>query len=205
MKVFAKVIKIVLIVSVFLVIGFLLWRIWFFDNDRRLDTMIPTDAARAEYARGGDAVFLTNPVHDKISSSNGAGDGYFAAYGFVYIPDKKEVQVTVRMNDSTMEKLGLDGVPYFFLKIYTNFNYGDDESGAKICECARYEDDHNMMYTYRRLVFEDVEIGEANDLLVCLSADGTSAGGVSELVVHFREQPLEEYTLTDADKRALSP
>ena len=59
------------------------------------------------------------------------------------------------------------------------------------------------MYTYRRLVFEDVEIGEANDLLVCISSDGTSAGGVSELVVHFREQQLEPYSLSRADKKAL--
>ena len=201
MKLAAKIIKYVLIVILVCVIAFLLWRIWYFNHDTHLDAMIPTDAAKAEYALGGDAVFLTNPVHDKVSSSDGAGDGYFAAYGFVYIPAKREVQVTVRMNDSTLEKLGLDGELPFFLKIYTNFSYDDPDPDVKIRECVRYEEDHRLMYTYRRLVFEDVEIGPENDLLVCLPTDAKS--GASELVVHFREQELEAYSLTGADKKAL--
>lgn len=203
MKIFARILRYVLSAAVFAVIAFLVWRIWFLNHDSTLDTLIPTDAVRAEYARGDEARFLTNPVHDRMSSGKDGADGYFSGYGFVYLPDKKEVQITVRMNDSTLEKLGLDEVPYFFLKIYDNFSYDDENPNVQLRECARSEDDHKLMYSYRRLVFENVEIGEANDLLVCLSTDGTSAGGVSELVIHFREQQLETYKLSRADKKAL--
>ena len=203
MKIFSKVIKYLLIFSVFAVIAKQHWRIWFFNNDKHFDTIIATDAAKAEYALGDDAVFLTNPVHDTVSSHDGAGDGYFAGCGVVYIPAKTGLQVTVRMNDSTMEKLGLDEVPYFFLKKYTNFRYDDPDPEVQIIECARHEDDHRMMYSYRRLVFEGVEIGKENDILICLSDDGTSAGGVSELVIHFREQEFETYDLSKADRKAL--
>lgn len=203
MKIFAKILRFVLSAAVFAVIAFLLWRIWFLNHDSTLDTIIPTDAVRAEYARGDDAVFLTNPVHDRMSSGKDGADGYFSGYGFVYLPEKKEVQVTIRMNDSTLDKLSLDSVPYFFLKIYDNFSYDDENPTVQIRECARSEEDHRFMYSYRRLVFENVEIGETNDLLVCLSTDGTSAGGASELVIHFREQQLEPYKLSRADKKAL--
>lgn len=202
MKIFAKILRYVLTFAVFAVIAFLLWRIWFLNHDATLDTVIPTEAARAEYSLGDSAVFLTNPVHDKMSSGKEGADGYFTGYGVVYIPEKKELQVTVRMNDSTSERLGLSE-PYFFLKIYEDFSYDDEDPSVQIRECVQSQEDHKLMYTYRRLVFENVEIGEKNDLLVCLSTDGTTSGGVSELVVHFREQELEPYKLSRADKKAL--
>lgn len=203
MKIFAKILRYVLSAAVFAVIAFLLWRIWFVNHDSTLDTIIPTDAVCAEYSRGDEAVFLYNPVHDRLSSGKEGADGYFSGYGFVYLPEKEEIQVTIRMNDSTLEKLSLDEVPYFFLKIYDNFSYDDENPNVQIRECTRVEEYHKLMYSYRRLVFEDVEIGETNDLLVCLSTDGTSAGGVSELVIHFREQELEPYKLSRADKKAI--
>ena len=199
MKIVGKVIKYVLIAALAAVIGFLLWRIWYFNHDSRLDTVIPTDAALAEYAKGDAANVLENPVHDKLSSTGGTGDGYFSGYGFVYFPDEKEVQVTIRMNKSTLDALGVEEMPELFLKIYNNFSYEDEDPDVTLRYCERKEDDSFLMYRYRRLVFGDVEIGPDNDLLVCMSTDG----GDSELVVHFREQELEKYEFTRADKKAL--
>ena len=199
MKVVAKVIRYILIAAVFAVIAFLLFRIWIFNHYWRLEEITPTASAIAEYGRGEDANILTNPVHDKLSSSGGVGDGYFAANDFVYFPEEKEIQVTIRMNDSTFEKLGMTETPEFFVKILTNFDYEDEDPQIETRPCVRYEDDHFWMYSYRRLVFEDVEIGPDNDVLVCISLED----GDSELVVHFREQEMEKYDFSRADRKAI--
>lgn len=199
MKIVAKIIRYVLIAAVFAVIAFLLFRIWIFNHYWRLEELVPTEAALAEFDRGDDANVLTNPVHDKLSSSAGVGDGNFAGNSLVYFPDEKELQVTIRMNDSTFEKLGTEEMPDFFLKILTNYSYEDEDPAVDTRHCVRYEDDHFWMYSYRRLVFEDVEIGAQNDLLVCIASED----GDSELVVHFREQEMEKYEFTRADKKAL--
>ena len=52
---------------------------------------------------------------------------------------------------------------------------------------------------YREQGF-DVEIGEDNDVLVCIAGED----GDSELVVHFREQELEQYNFSRKDKKALA-
>lgn len=200
MKTVAKIIRYVLIAAVFAVIAFLLVRIWVFNHYWKLGQVTPTEAAICEYEKGEDANVLTNPVHDKLSSTNGTGDGYFAGNALVYFPEEKELQVTIRMNDSTFEKLGTEEMPDFFLKIYENFSYDDEDPVVRTRECAKYEDDHFWMYSYRRLVFEDVEIGEDNDVLVCIAGED----GDSELVVHFREQELEQYNFSRKDKKALA-
>ena len=198
-KIVARIIRYILIAAVFAAIGFLLFRIWVFNHYWELEDVTPTAAAIAEYEKGDAANVLTNPVHDKLSSSGGVGDGNFAGSSFVYFPDEKEIQVTIRMNDSIFEKLGIDGMPEFFLKIFTNYDYDSEENDVETRQCVRYEDDHFWMYSYRRLVFEDVEIGENNDVLVCIAGEE----GDSELVIHFREQELEKYDFSRADKKAI--
>ena len=199
MKIVAKIIRYILIAAVFAVIAFLLFRIWIFNHYWKLEEVTPTAAAISEYEKGDGARVLTNPVHDTLSSTGGTGDGYFSADDFVYFPDEKEIQVTIRMNDSTFEKLGTEDMPDFFVKIYTNYEYDDEEPDVVTRECSRYDDDHFWMYSYRRLVFEDVEIGPDNDILVCIAGED----GDSELVVHFREQELEEYSFSRADRKVL--
>lgn len=199
MKIVARIIRYVLIAAVFAVIGFLIFRIWVFNHYWKLEDVTPTEAALAEYEKGDAANILTNPVHDKLSSTDGTGDGYFSAGAMIYFPEQKELQVTIRMNDSTFEKLGIEKMPDFFLKILTNYQYNDEVHDVKTRPCARYEDDHFWMYSYRRLVFEDVEIGPNNDVLVCIAGEKND----SELAVHFREQELEKYEYSRADKKAL--
>ena len=199
MKIVARIIRYILIAAVFFAIGFLLFRIWVFNHYWKLEEVTPTASAIAEYDKGDGANILTNPVHDKLSSTDGTGDGYFSANAMIYFPETKELQVTIRMNDSTFEKLGISEMPDFFLKIYKNFKYDDADHDTQTRPCVRYEDDHFWMYSYRRLVFEDVEIGPDNDVLVCIAGEKSD----SELAVHFREQELEKYEYSRADRKAI--
>lgn len=199
MKTAGKIIKIILWVAVFAVIGFLLWRIFLINSNHVLGDITPTENARAAYAELGESAFFTNDLPDRISGNSDGADGYFSAYSFVYIPEKKEVQITLRVNDSTSEKLDLGGaMPYFYLK----FNENGEDTGD-IRECASFEDVHELMYTYRRLVFENVEITDTTNLIVCLSDTGNTAVSTSELVIHFQEQTMEQYKLSGKEKKSL--
>ena len=199
MKIVGKILKYLLYGLVIFVFGLIFWRIWTINDESVLSYITPTENALAAYADKGEGAFMYNEIDDRISgNAEGSADGYFSAYAFVYIPEKKEVQVTVRVNDSTKDRLGTDGTPYFYLNIYENA-----EDVRNIREPVYTEDQHRLMYTYRRLVFEDVEIGRTNDLLICISDTGDSSSDKSELVIHFQEQVLEQYELTKKDVKSL--
>lgn len=199
MKLAGKIIKYVLFGAACAVVAFLLWRIFLINSDSVLGDVTPTENAKIAYAASGEDAFKTHFLPDRISGNSEEADGYFSAYSFVYIPEAKEVQITLRINDSTSERLGLGGeLPYFFLK----FNENGEDTG-EIRECASFEEDHELMYSYRRLVFENVEITPEMNLIVCLSTTGDSAASISELVIHFQEQTFEEYDLSGKEKKSL--
>lgn len=199
MKIAGKIIKYILLSAACAVVAFLLWRIFLINSDSVLGDITPTENAKAAYASSGDEAFKTHFLPDRISGNAEEADGYFSAYSFVYMPETKEVQVTLRINDSTSERLGLGGeLPYFFLK----FNENGEDTG-EICEYAYFEDEHELMYSYRRMVFENVEITPETNLIVCLSTTGDSTASISELVIHFQEQELEEYDLSKKEKKSL--
>ena len=103
------------------------------------------------------------------------------------------MQVTARVNDSTLDRLGLEELPHFFLR-----NYATGETW----DCVFSEDEHSLMYGYRRMVFEGINITEDSDILLCMSSDGSDVPE-SELVIHFREQKLKAYKLSGAEKKSL--
>lgn len=201
MKLTAKILKTVLWVAVFLVIAFLLWRIFLINSDHYLGDVTPTDNARAAYAELGKDAFFTNSLPDRISGNDDGADGYFSAYSFVYVPDKKEAQITLRINDSTSEKLSLpEGeLPYFYLK----FNENGTDTGD-IRHSVHTETEHHLMYSYVRLVFDRVEITDVTNLIICLSESGDASLCTSELVIHFQEQKLEPLRLSSGEKKSLS-
>lgn len=154
--------------------------------------------AVSAYKEFGADAFSANKIDDRISGTDESADGYFSAYALLYIPERRELQVTVRMNDSTKERLELEETPYFYLNIYE-----DSKDVGNFRKPSYTEDDHRLMYTYRRIVFENVDIGETNDILVCLSTTGDTSSNVSQLVIHFKEQTMTPYDLSSKEKNIL--
>lgn len=199
MKLAGKIIKYVLIGAACAVVAFLIWRILLINSDYVLGNVTPTENAKAAYALSGEDAFKSHYLPDRISGNDTEADGFFSAHTFVYIPEKKEVQITLRINDSTSERLGLGKeLPYFFLK----FNENGEDTG-EVREYSSIEEEHELMYSYIRLVFEDVEITPETNLIVCLSTTGDSTASISELVIHFQEQVFEEYDLSRKEKKSL--
>lgn len=193
MKLFGKIIKAVLTVLVFAVIGAFIFRIIIANAEYVLDEITPTENAMNAYEKLGEDAFMTNRIDDTISGKEDGADGYYSAFSFIYIPEYSEVQVTARVNDSTLDRLGLEKLPHFFLR-----NYATGETW----DCVFSEDEHSLMYGYRRMVFEGINITEDSDILLCMSSDGSDVPE-SELVIHFREQKLKAYKLSGAEKKSL--
>ena len=99
MKLFGKIIKAVLTVLVFAVIGAFIFRIIIANAEYVLDEITPTENAMNAYEKLGEDAFMTNRIDDTISGKEDGADGYYSAFSFIYIPEYGEVQVTARVND----------------------------------------------------------------------------------------------------------
>lgn len=100
-------------------------------------------------------------------------DNYFFADHLIYIPEAKQLQVTLRYNDSALPKLatkyGLEQIPEaspdLFLFTLSTLCEEIDENGEKKTVTRRYDcsylyTDEKFMYNYIKLVFDGVEFDE---------------------------------------------
>jgi len=196
----------------------LIWRV-LFAGWEVLDEFIPTKATSELYKAKGDIKIITNDVADEISEN-----GYFSVFGFYYSPETKEVQVTVRYNDSTLDKLQTNDVDFY---IYTVDTSGEpvvpetDPYTGEAIESVRLHEgypigdiiapspeytmtDESLFYNYEKLVFEGIEIGEHTNVIVSLCISGNSDEEKAVIAAHFAEQPMEDYELSDDDREALA-
>lgn len=161
-----------------------------------LDSVTPTENAKSAFAEG--AVFETHAPAQEISS-----DGFMRAYSIVAIPDKGELQLTVKYNVSVYKKLSLPEDEQFSYKLYL-FDKAEDGSflnDEEILPVAN-EFERKGPYGYCRLVFENVDIGERDVELVMLSPDGET--GYSAYKIHENGQPFKTYKLSGGEKSLLS-
>ena len=94
MKLFGKIIKAVLTVLVFAVIGAFIFRIIIANAEYVLDEITPTENAMNAYEKLGEDAFMTNRIDDTISGKEDGADGYYSAFSFIYIPEYGEVHGT---------------------------------------------------------------------------------------------------------------
>lgn len=194
----------------------LIWRVIFAGSEVTLDEFIPTRATAEAYSQSGGLKIMTNDVADEISEG-----GYFSAYCFFYSPETKEVQVTVRYNNSTVDKLGdvdfylytvdVSGEPYDtaadsvvdengnVIKLHQGYPMSDVLS--PISEYT--QTDEVLFYNYEKLVFEGVEVDEGTNVIIRLCKAGETEE-LAVIVAHFAEQPLEEYKLSGDESDALA-
>ena len=174
----------------YILIGLFIFRCCFASNRSTLNDLVPTDALSAASADGVIPEMLTHDIVTEISQ-----DGNVACYAFVYIPEIREVQITVRYNSSIYEKESLP--------TDTVFTFGLTDSDTKEEVPGEILETKTVwMYTYHRLVFRNVSITDTNDLLLQMYA-GDKAGAVD--VLHYKDQNvvLKPYKLSGGEKKAL--
>ena len=185
-----RIAKITVISIMYILIGLFIFRCCFASNRSTLNDLVPTDALSAASADGVIPEMLTHDIVTEISQ-----DGNVACYAFVYIPEIREVQITVRYNSSIYEKESLP--------MDTVFTFGLTDSDTKEEVPGEILETKTVwMYTYHRLVFRNVSITDTNDLLLQMYA-GDKAVAVD--VLHYKDQNvvLKPYKLSGGEKKAL--
>ena len=187
-----KIAKYTVLVILFTLIGLFILRCCFAADHSVLSKLLPTAELREIYAREGkDMELLTHPVVREISK-----DGYMACYAFVWSPGSREVQVTIRYNDSVYRYNSLpEGTEFTFTLTDTDTELS--VPGIKAAEEKR------LMYHYIRLIFSGVTITDTNDLVLRMFAGDEE---ISSDTIHYHDQNLviEPYKLSRKEKEALS-
>lgn len=200
-KWFKRIVKIIVVIGCAL----LIWRVWFASDKSVFGDLVPTKATAELYSANGELKVLTNDIVDDMSAG-----GYFSIYGMYYTPDTKELQVTVRFNDSTIDKLG--DISFYGYTVDTSAP-AEENSSVRLHEGYPVGDiltpvsrgtEKKLFYNYENLVFENVEIGESINFIVSLCAKDNPEGEHAVVVAHFAEQPMKEYKLSGKEKDALS-
>ena len=185
-----RIAKIIVISILYILIGLFIFRCCFASNQSTLQDLYPTGSLTAASADGVIPETLTHDIVTEISQS-----GKIACYAFVYIPEIREIQVTVRYNASIYEKESLAAD--------TVFTFGLTDSDTKTEVTGEILASKKIwMYTYHRLVFRDVSISDTNDLLLQMYA-GDKAVAVD--VIHYKDQNvvLKPYKLSGSERKAL--
>lgn len=192
MKLAGRIAKGLVIFVIFFLNALFILRCCFAADKHTLSAIVPTDALRAAYAASdGDVELLTHELVREISEN-----GYMSLYSFVWCPDAREVQITVRYNESvySYNELSEDAPLRFVLT--------DSVTGAQYAP-AEFGSEEKLMYRYRRLVFSGVDVSEGSDLtLIMLSGDTE----ISRDVIHYADQNvvLEPYKLSRAERESLA-
>ena len=134
-------------------------------------------------------------------SANYDADGEFFAYQPIYFENENTFIVTIRYNNSVLEKLkfegGGDAIPLFpVLK---------NDKGEKITS-ANYEYSKAFgLYSYRRYIFENVSLddSESLNLNIYLTNDYDDSP-YSSMTVYTDSFITRDYKLTSSDKKTLS-
>lgn len=155
-----KVIRGIFLTLFFIIIAFILFRIFFMEDESTLKTVYPTESAVKAYSEYGKDAFKYHKVTTDIAS-----DGYYNAYAFVYIPSEKELQITTKYNDSlpTEYMEGANEADFYWeLR---------DENGDTVSRGEVVDKTEKYYYNYSRVVFKNVEIGDDTQLYLQLCDD----------------------------------
>lgn len=208
----SKILKYTVRAIAFIICGLFIWRVIFSQDKSTLSDLVATPSLISSFADDGDVLLYTHDVPEEISEN-----GYFSAYAFVYSPTTRELEVTVRYNTSTVDALGDVEFRLFTVDTSSGTPAEDgEETDERLYQgypasgdsFPTYEaDSKKLFYNYKRLVFENVEIGEHTNVIISIVKAGTAESDQNyeaAIAVHFAEQPMKTYKLSKAERNALS-
>lgn len=162
-----------------LMAALLIWRIYFSTIiPKTIDRVIVTDSLSAAYAEQGENLKIFTQDQATITRTD-ENYGYFSVEDFIIIPEAKQIQVVFRYNNSTIEYIAedysLDEIPsrdeeLFALSLTKTVDRTPDSNADNTDSSALKKEvyypseiisDQTLLYNYRRVVFEDVDISDA--------------------------------------------
>lgn len=212
MKKFWKILGRLFLTLIFLIIAFLVVRVVIASDESVLDDIIATDNLKEAYEGADPKIFaLTHNVPYQISEK----DGYFSAYGLVYIPTANQLQIVIRYNNTVYKQIAkreaekVEDDPLYDPIIVSEgeeflFVLRNDKTGEEILPTV-VESAEKWMYQYRRLVFDGVTLDKECDLWIDMRPlEGEET--INKLVCHYSHQytSMDLYKLSRAEKKALA-
>ncbi len=227
-----KILKYIIIVFIFAVIGALVFRVIMSSDKSVFDHFEITDASKQAYNEAGDLTVYTMEFKNRT-----ADNGYFCAYSLYYVKETGELQVTVRYNKSAVGYVGAESTAdlEFFLMTRQGENLSEsgpassaEESGSRALN-KKYSgtyykpykvetDSRYGLYEFRKLYFENVTLtGDAcenEDVVVVMVPTGTplpteeNATSIYSAFydrqnMHYTAQPFDTYKLSRKNIKAL--
>ena len=191
MKTASRIAKWIVVFIIFFLNALIIFRCCFAAERSTLSRITPTEALTAAYRADPSLTMWTHKPVRELSE-----DGYMTLYAIVYIPSIRQLQLTVRYNDSvcSYNSLPEDTVFTFALR---------DSEGSADVPAAVAGAEKKLMYNYRRIIFDGVDVTDTNILtLVMLAGDEE----ISTDIVHHADQNvvIEPYKLSGAEKKLLA-
>ena len=176
LKIIGNVIRSILYGLIAAMVLLLVWRIWFSTKiPEKIKQLNINEQLSAAYADG--QLYGFDQPQEEFTRAD-ENYGYFSIEDYVIIPEAKQVQIIFRYNNSTVEALAEDydlpEVPDRTKQLYqvslvktTDLTPDDreDNDNALCRRETRYMaseiiTEHTLLYTFHRIVFDGVELGE---------------------------------------------
>lgn len=193
-----KILKTVLICGIALCCAVLIFRIAIADHyPADVTAVIENSVLNAAYGENGEApiAFTQTP----ITPYDNEEKGHFFFNSFLCIPDAKQVQVTLRYNDSTLEDIktdmSLEEVP---LGDDSRFSFYLRDGNGKLYSLSQAGFKHQFVYNYRRLVFDGIEIETSGYVYLDVyfgEADPETDAPYGSMLIYVPEAPVKNYDL----------
>ena len=178
----------------------LIWRMCAYSNTPSgMEALAWNENTAAAYEEHGEAMqILTLNMPDKYRVSP---DGMFSVRAVHYIPEAKQLQLTLCYNDSTIEAL-LEEHPEKKLPEDASLRLTDDKNNYLFGELI--STDKKGVYNYARYIFDGVETESALELALEIlfayrSGDIESVHTLSAIAVYHSDIPSTPKKLTKAD------
>ncbi len=219
-KIISKSFKALIYLVVVIVNAIVLWRVLFSGDPSSIKPILANEHTVAAYEQHGKNLKIHVQEQRTISSS-----GKFSVTDCVFIPEAKQIQITVRYNNSTLKHLkndyALSTVPdrkneLFDITIVkttdlTPDNPNDNTDKSTLSEqrfhpSGEAKSAYKTLYSYRKFIFDGITYEDAVGMFVDIyyieDAD-YSHPPYDALCIYDALMPIEEKSLSGSDIRAI--
>lgn len=203
MKAVLKIVKGTLVGLIFAVIAVIILRIWAQSYcPPQMKRLVLTERLADYYRDGGEVMAYTQKIRVAYDDPK---EGNFFASELIVVPDAEAMQVTVRYNDSTLERLAgrygeampAAGADTFIYLLFccTGEGEGEEIAGTTYTEFG-IECRDFLMYHYARLTFDGVSQEGVYWMRLDIYREGTEVpeGSIVIYENHERYQEFKPYT-----------
>ncbi|MBQ7821385.1 MAG: hypothetical protein IJ391_03790, partial [Clostridia bacterium] len=153
--------KIFKFIAVFLIAAvyvLLIGRMLLARNYGIMNRYVWTENALYEYSASPESFsVMSHQLSESIDE-----DGYYHISNYTYVPEISELQITVRYNNSTLDKLDT----YYTDRsdVGETFVFTLEDDKGNIYDTYKYASSSNFIYNFRRLIFEGIDFENVGTL-----------------------------------------